>query len=552
MNALRLVNLVVASTLLSGCTMINSMGLSGQSAMRIEVEVYNGALTKTIDSQLAELSGAVGIVPTAMEKIRRDAVVSQCRLGCFGEKDFSVKPDKSTESGTSTKVTKMVASNGKAGNQPKIATEAIDLELGHSPCSKFGKEWRISTSDNDPFDFIIENKNEDAHHRVCFLLSDIFDGATLISESAEKYSPTPGLAANASTQERHSLIRHDLAGVYEVGAQLSNIAKLLSIEEVRVMSQSPRARIEFMQFVSGAAELGKVITSRADALQHQLKPGSGIIANRLPTATYLQTASPTKYLNIGEWTESGTNSILKDDQASRVVTALANDHDWTLINTAYATGRGKVAMAFIKDDIGNWSLKSYENDPRELLEAYKDVGLAAVKAAADIVKGPAAGLSRLDSLADAADRFALGKTAPTEISELKPLRDYTVEQLKALVTDTTNREATLTLEIEGLDKKIEEENHKLEELKNTLDDKKTGLDTALGDNSTDDQVTAAQEYALAKRDFDEKTAEIEQLTSEKESVQAQIDALPTTLQTQSKLVLTQYKATLEKLQEANL
>jgi hypothetical protein len=43
-------------------------------------------------------------------------------------------------------------------------------------------------------------------------------------------------------------------------------------------------------------------------------------------------------------------------------------------------------MALIKDDVGNWNLKSFDNDPEQLLRAYTDFAKVAIKKAAEIAQ----------------------------------------------------------------------------------------------------------------------------------------------------------------------
>ena len=65
-----------------------------------------------------------------------------------------------------------------------------------------------------------------------------------------------------------------------------------------------------------------------------------------------------------------------------MIERLVTDTHWSKVNSVFAAGQGNVRMAFIKDDIGNWNLKSFANDPTELVNAYKNAGLAALKAVA--------------------------------------------------------------------------------------------------------------------------------------------------------------------------
>ena len=70
---------------------------------------------------------------------------------------------------------------------------------------------------------------------------------------------------------------------------------------------------------------------------------------------------------------------------------LTADDYWQKVNEVYASGQGEVAMAFIKDDLGNWDLKSFSNDPADLLASYRRVTYAALKTAADLATKAASG-----------------------------------------------------------------------------------------------------------------------------------------------------------------
>ncbi len=48
-------------------------------------------------------------------------------------------------------------------------------------------------------------------------------------------------------------------------------------------------------------------------------------------------------------------------------------------------------MAFIKDEIGNWNLKSFSNDPGKLLAAYRSAADATLKSAARLAASAASG-----------------------------------------------------------------------------------------------------------------------------------------------------------------
>ena len=90
-----------------------------------------------------------------------------------------------------------------------------------------------------------------------------------------------------------------------------------------------------------------------------------------------------------------------------MVEHLVADNYWSHINTVFAAGQGDVSMALVKDDVGNWNLKSFDNSPGKLLEAYKELGLAAVKTTVDLARGRE-GLSAAMNALNFADQIALG------------------------------------------------------------------------------------------------------------------------------------------------
>ncbi|MFZ1673383.1 MAG: hypothetical protein WAT82_08430, partial [Nitrospira sp.] len=79
------------------------------------------------------------------------------------------------------------------------------------------------------------------------------------------------------------------------------------------------------------------------------------------------------------------------EERIKIVDRLYADHFWSKINTVYASGRGKAQMAFIKDETGNWNLKSFDNDPTELLDAYTKVTKSALEGVVEIAGEIASG-----------------------------------------------------------------------------------------------------------------------------------------------------------------
>jgi hypothetical protein len=142
---------------------------------------------------------------------------------------------------------------------------------------------------------------------------------------------------------------------------------------------------------------------------------------------------------------------------------LFSDHYWSNINTVYASGKGKISLAFVKDDIGNWDLKNMDNAPAELLQAYTDFAMAVatkgVEVAVDSLSGgTAAGLSTAQSIlkqAQAAQSFIhAGPTPESEAkSRLEALQQKARFALKTIWQDREKKDAELQKAYETSGKK---------------------------------------------------------------------------------------------------
>ncbi len=189
-------------------------------------------------------------------------------------------------------------------------------------------------------------------------------------------------------------------------------------------------------FTNMAAELGNQIASRADTILKQCPFNKteqkykcdNQLARVLPLSVYLREVNPTEFHNLATYNRSSgiatTEEILsrpvwnlgteESTDRARIVESLYADHNWSNINTVYASGQGDVNMAFIKDSIGNWNLKNFKNDPTELLEGYSKLTEAAVTATAKLAAQSATGgaSSGVSSALSLASRMMKGKVGP--------------------------------------------------------------------------------------------------------------------------------------------
>jgi hypothetical protein len=255
--------------------------------------------------------------------------------------------------------------------------------------------------------------------------------------------PSPGVerpCADAATQLNPFLKR-----VAAYSAWLKSIA---IIDIYFVNSSNPRRddpRLIAVAFVNMASESSNQIGSRADALAKQLDGDDG---RYLAQSVLLRDSGTTAFVNAYTLNsamrvppiaiDSQGNSVyppseyFSDEERTRRVRALEQyyaDHYWSNINTVVATGQGEASMALIKDDIGNWNLKNFANDPSEMLQAYKNIGLAALKEAAKLAADQTH-ISDAQKLKNFADQFATGASSGGNQGNLEPL-------LVALHTDTS-------------------------------------------------------------------------------------------------------------------
>lgn len=233
--------------------------------------------------------------------------------------------------------------------------------------------------------------------------------------------------------------------------EATRIATTLKVEafywaesQIGGLPTDARMRSLLVGYINLASELANQIASRTDTLDKQL---DGLSGSQLALSDHLKDAGPTEFLRLYEWYDAtlpdqqtwGPNRLSPQDRA-RLAQRLFADHYWTRINQVHASGQGKVRMALVKDDIGNWNLKSFDNDPEELLDAYRKLSLAGLEAGIRVARtlgtgGSAAGVELASQFA----RGRLGSTdtamaSSTRIDALRQRATADLEALRATVT----------------------------------------------------------------------------------------------------------------------
>lgn len=261
-----------------------------------------------------------------------------------------------------------------------------------------------------------------------------------------------GTSATGIQRPKHEVMsferrKHIMERVGSVAMKLK--AKALVLVEVsNMIAPERKLRLLVAFFARFASEYSNQLESMADALQWQLgEEGKGINAKQLPLSLYLRNAETTDFLNLYTWKRAVAPAIWEEmllhpftafssDETTdrvRVIERLFADHNWEKINTVYGSGQGNFAMALVKDEIGNWNLKSFDSDPTELLDAYKKFTVASISKASSLLT-PSGRLleSLLPSIGDLTRGQVGGARKPFNALRMETLHKQVVEKLRAI------------------------------------------------------------------------------------------------------------------------
>lgn len=401
--------LLISISMLTGCT---------AASMQVEVEVYKGPLSKETDIQKAEL----------------DAYVKEAKQGLDNFKNF-LDAVPSTIDGDPVLPK-------PSGGSPPIAEEDLKKlwkEIKESITDCWALTFNLICDEPDLIKFI-KLKNFKRH------VESLIDDAGNTDEIAgEKDDET---------------IKKSLAKISDLGNRLKS-SGFFWATNTTFSHESRTARKFLTDYSNMASQYGNQIESRADALHKQLfGHKKGIDRDELPLSAYIRDTSPTDFINLYSWNRASgleiwenyllhpIDSLSSAGTANRVRTFehLFADQFWSSINKVYASGQGDVAMAFVKDEIGNWNLKSFDQDPSKILEAYTGMSLAAIKAVTEAFAKGATGGADISSGLKVIGRLTSGQIGSAgnivQISELKKLRKNTLTQLNELSAKQQKREET--------------------------------------------------------------------------------------------------------------
>lgn len=385
------VGTTAVAILLSGCSSQPGSPLAAAGSMRVEVEVYKGPLSEPLGVQMGELTG----------------VLKEARAA--------------------------LALYGASTNPACPPDEPVNCDR-QAAIQSAGQLAGLMDKLDDTL------KEGDIVITKLFGLTDANDVQLIGYDSGPKYK---------------AQIRRFAAEAAEIGAQLKARAFFTAYRE---LGNSPRAkadRRDLTHFTTIAAEYGNQITSRATSLLLQLDEGTR--REDLALSQYLKDAAHTDFLRLYDWFDAtggdqpagdGLKNLSGGDRV-QLAQRLFADHNWSKVNQVHANGQGEVRMAFIRDQLGNWNLKSFDNNPEELLTAYRNMTEAgiqlAIRAAQSAASGGGAGA--LPIALDAAGQLIRGQvggeTLTTNTAQIDALRRRVVADLERIKVAAGETETAL-------------------------------------------------------------------------------------------------------------
>ena len=428
---------------------------STSATMQIDVEVYKGPLSMEPAAQWAELKG---LIQQAHQEVSSFTQDDNNKLYQELEKQIDNYKSDKTQQKVSTDNALRVWNGEDAYERPdQVAGFLDDCGTLHGLIREV-QNPRSAMIDKIKRCITLQRLNATWTRTETELKSliggtDKKDSIEFCDEKANQVISKPTETGIAGAKACYRIV---LSNAIDLAGQLR--ANAFTIAETHIGFTDEDRLIRGMQIsmANFAAEYGNQIASRADALLKQMR---GEHRHVMPTSIYLRDAGHTGFLNLFVWNHAGAPSFceegcgdLESVTRNRVKTVehLFQNHNWHKINSVYASGMGDVSMAFVKDDIGNWNLKSFENDPSQLIDAYKKAGFAAVNTVAKLASTPS-GLSKAKTLLSTANDIAIGRGGHEQLQQqnqtINKLKQHSLNRMEALKAQVNDRSSLLAEQI---------------------------------------------------------------------------------------------------------
>ncbi len=402
---------------------------SGSTAMRIDVEVYKGPLSEEPATQWGNLWGLLD------EAERGLGETSNLTRAIFANKGFlGLRHEAPGEwplprlDTDEYRVGGMAPPPHRISNHPDTICYKVQAE---SPWYHL-KLWRL-------FGLL-----DDMDHFDCLELVTLVKDLDHALANVRRLKNDHKALRQPIRQLSEDNVRAFLQDVATLSGDMKFVAARWSVAAAGAgTSLNSFARVAQVSTIVATSEFANQLNARADALLKQLTP-DGLDRRELSPGVALRVTEPTDFVHLYDWFNADAGKIAatlagigSTDERVKVIDRLYADYYWAKTNTVYASGRGKVSMAFIKDDVGNWNLKSFDNDPEQLLRAYTDLSIKAIEIAGKIAAnghapGSAQSTQAAANLLTLATNAAFGSstTASNGASLLVPLRQSFLLQLK--------------------------------------------------------------------------------------------------------------------------
>ena len=441
--------------------------LSSSSSIRVDVEVYKGPLSREPSVQMAELmalwrefdvslNGYVAAVCGAyVEAIENEVLkrvssepanlVRNAFVSCHEGAVAAPVPASGQETTpvASTTETKSVPVT------PKLAQlEAVRL-ITPQQCAGYQKTAKLS---------MIESES-------CFYLAQVYADAldlrariANLTRYGTQYNQLGPHGIQRSFEDGKKLspeAQNFLNDVASLAMHMKFKAYYWALGQVSFPVYDRMTRAVVNNFTTLNSEYANQLGARADALLRQGRPEKPSSAALLAQSIYLRDSQPTDFLNLYTWNRAVYPALIEDvvlhpfeslssEETSTRVRAferLYADHYWSRINTVNANGDGEVRMALIKDEIGNWNLKSFDSDPTKLLQAYSSGAVSLInKAVSTATTGGSAGsanglLAMASSMAFPGGTQAPATASPSAGDPISVLNRNAVQRMNKAYAD---------------------------------------------------------------------------------------------------------------------
>ncbi|MBF0295766.1 MAG: hypothetical protein HQL96_11305 [Magnetococcales bacterium] len=531
MNIIRKFGFGLCAVMLAAC------GTTG--TMQIEVDVYKGPLSKTKDAHWEELHAIAVQAKASVGELHYN---TQRLLGCVYGKNEALSADKPSkfalaDLATLISVCRLVADMKDAANdinkifdqQATIDAQAVSARIAEhnrmqrvlneqyvallpsaliaagtgcddknkAPVQKLD-EWLKEQKQNlyklQLPNHVALGKSPDTLHVVGSSLDDWKSQLDLLKDNnpcinKDNLSKLQNLKESVKIMTDHFLEMRDMAFNLRLNelAKVSHNAtrmKLIAGNLVHIMipyvSNDDALRKTHVASINAAGEYGNLLEARTKSLMARLK---GVGRKHMQTSHYLDGSEASIFPDFYTWYEVIQPGIY-DTGRVKAYERVFSDHHWARLNTVYASGQGKTQMAFIRDETGNWDLKSFSSDPTELLAAYKNATIAGINTAATLMTGAKkigdlqtlmAGASKLLQEPEEKSRIVLVTEAHKDTSASFGKMKTSLEEKMKTIDGTLDKVNPTQADQDRV------EVEKKEALKKTLNDSMSEIDRRLGE-----------------------------------------------------------------------